>query len=237
MKWISVLVFLSLSTQTCWAGSADYDFPRMREFMLELKATHALPTRDFEPSSVEPAAERLDPRTQALFEDMETQIFGRVDLIRLESCKDCEAFSDYARHTIFIQPSTINEIRTSYGPSEALIVIQFILAHEFGHFIQEASIGQGRSPILSLNNKVSLFNFFVGAPDDEISGRMAHAEVDAYAFLILKARLSHAPTELLTYYTHEIELTQASPDQDAPLVIGDLDFRLQQTRRLLKELW
>lgn len=237
LRWIKALVILSLSSQICWAGSTNYDFPRMRQFLLELKATHVLPIRHFEPSSIALGAEPLDQTTQALFAEMETQIFGSPDLIQLKSCSDCEVFSDYATHTIFVDPSMVAEVKATYDQIQSPIVIQFILAHEFGHFVQEASIGRGASPVLSLNGRVSLMSLKVAGPDDEMSGRLAHAEVDAYAFLILKTRLRVPPTVVLAYYENEIGLTQAFPDQNAQLMIGDLESRLQQARELLKKLW
>jgi|GEM_PF-4058980 len=249
MKNIFAVLFFVGFSQAALSQSVSLEWnlnlSAMESFLSELKNKPLLPERSIEASPVESTDEPVDAKYADVFNDLQRRVFGSA-LITLRTCVDCTAWSDYVSKTIYLRATYWTTALSKYDSADAQIIFAFIAAHEISHFVHEASIGHGSVADKSINGFVSLYNqddFVTKMSISDIleADRLSHAEVDAYALLILHQYLKNPPTVafefLKTLEDEDRELSQSSSNESYKYSVADLESRIQRAKILMNKLW
>lgn len=229
------LITVSAPSST-YADNLNFDYQPMRTFLEDLRHKGQLPDRNTGMSLITQDDESNSLETQELFATLQKSIFGSSDLIKLKSCKTCEALADYDSRIVYVQPSFIQKLQKEYG-SSAIILNKFILSHELSHFVQEASIGHGKDANASLNGLPSLFQGEIALESENLPSHLAHAEVDIYALLILRNFENLRPLVILDLFDKFIQEAKDENNPESTAALNDFKVRKAKIRQALNELW
>lgn len=247
MRSLFVLIFGLLTITSAFANpskisglglnSSLYKYSAMDIFLKSLKNLEALPSRDTEASHIEAGSEFLPPETLNVFHRIQNSVFKK-SLIDLKQCADCFALADYAAKSVYVQPSYVNSLILSYGKSEAQLLVEFMVAHELSHFVHELSIGQGSEPNLSINGNKSLF-VHDNENNSADAGRKSHAEIDAYAFMIMRNLNTSSPLKVVRRWFLDTveEVKKTGNPEDIEVVLKDFENRSKSAELVIKKLW
>jgi hypothetical protein len=217
-------------------SSSLYKYSEMDLFIKSLWNLEELPNQDTQASQIEAGSESLAQETIDIFRRIQSSLFKR-SLIDLKPCSDCFALADHAAKTIYVQPSYANSLIGRYGGYEGQRLIEFMIAHELSHFVHEISIGPGSEPHRSINGNSFLHN--VHRNNSEEGGRKSHAEVDAYAFMLMKNSNKSSPLMIIQRWfvdTAEEVKKSGNPD-DIDVVVKDLENRSRNAELVIEKLW
>jgi hypothetical protein len=233
-----LLCFFSIAQ----ASDFKLKYQEMGHLLDSIQNSAQLPERALEPDRYPHTQEEIPAVAILIFRQLEKVVFGRQGVIELKACKDCAFMAKYASKAVFVQPSEVKKIFNEFPASDAKIVLAGILAHELSHFVQEASIGMGAFPGLSINGFKSLYMGSVTEPNTDIKeivqqGVRAHAEVDAYGFLILRRAGFAKPTPMLEFLELTLLEQEKLSTSDNWVGLTDLKFRIAQDKIVLDQLY
>lgn len=216
---------------------SPYVYSAMVSFMSSLRGLKSLPAREADSSLIEAGTDAISKETSEVFESVQSTVFLKP-LIQLKPCFDCWALADYASKTIYVQPSFVQSLLNHYGEKDGLWLIEFIFAHEISHFIHELSIGRGSKTTLSIHGNQSLFVRDSTYEDSAEAGRRSHAEVDAYAFIIMKKLNKVSPRLLIPrWFEDTVEEIKTFGNPDLQVVLDDFANRSKSADLVIKDLW
>ncbi len=219
----------------------SYNYNAMAAFLKTIKEQNNLPERPVENFQMTVSPKPLPQDVKDIFMNLELQIFGTQNLVRLQSCSDCEFITDYATKTVFARYEAIAQIKNSYSPAAASLILKFVFAHELSHLVHEASIGKDRFN-LTLNGNISLYGSFIFNNNEEAQAALqlikkSHSEVDAYALVVLRQSLDVIPSALITYSEDAIRDEKLKGDAQDKVRVTDMQYRLDQMKAIITELW
>lgn len=243
LRFQCLLMALTLIlTMHAHAGNGVLKYDEMNRFLDTLRASQALPARQLKIPAVPSNHEQVPAVAQQIFDHLQQIAFGKTNVVHLATCTDCAFQTEYAVLTVFIQPNEVAKIYQMYAAADAVSVLTATLAHELSHIIQEASIGIRGEPSKSLNGFKSLYvddpAGYQQDPKAMVDAAIhAHAEVDAYAFLIMARGGMQKPKAMLSYLQSLIPKLSDDKYGDAWVVTADLKLRVEQDQVVMNQIW
>lgn len=247
MKWILfVLTYvftLSNGATQELQPKTEFKLIEMRQFLEKLKLNPVLPTRNYSEDEVPKASNQpVSLDVKEIFQKVEEAIFGRQGIINIKTCGDCEFEAFHREKAIYVQPSSIEEIRKKYGAKFHLL-LQFILAHEIAHFVSESSIDRNGRSINGYQTLTKDIPFDPNANVEVIKRTMspiafAHAEVDIFALLILRSMGTEMPTVASQMLADFVNQAHAIKDPtEKAFSIVEMDTRFHVMQEYLTVIW
>lgn len=238
-----ILYFLLITATSAPANDIDlqhsYDLQAMQVVIDSVSGLQSIPVF----SGIDRADEvdRIDgePREEALalFKKVQKNIIGRDDLIQLKLCESCGFVADYFSKTVFITPGEVDIVLHNKSLKEPQQVLIYIFTHEISHFIHEISAHPPHSEehFKTINSLTSAY-----ISDASIQKKLkiedvlkTHAEVDAFASLVLKGNGFSAWDDVFTFL--EDEIVRQEKSQDDPYTTQWVVADFSNRKRVISE--